>query len=98
MNGNILIGILAVGALSIFTMSSWGMEHHMGGYGMMGSWGGMGYGLGIFLVLGLIGLGLIFFANRSFTHEDDRAKTIARERYAKGELTKDEFDEIMKNL
>lgn len=66
---------------------------------MMG-WGGMGLGLGmgVFWLLLIAGLYLVFVDRRPFRGEADRAKDLARERFARGELTKEEFEEMMKRL
>lgn len=51
-------------------------------------------------VILLIYLSIRYLINRSKTpvHEEKTALDIAKERYAKGEITKEEFEEIKKNL
>ena len=70
------------------------------GYGMMG-YGGMLFGL-LFLIIIIL---LVYFLikslnekNRTSSVEGKSALDIAKERYARGEITKEELDEIKKNL
>jgi putative membrane protein len=98
LNEKMFIGILAIGAVATLSMGGWGMGSHMWGPGMMGGWGGMGFGMGITWILVLIGLFLLFGYQRYDNRHEDRAKTIARERYARGEISEQEFEEIMKKL
>lgn len=76
----------------------------MGGYGF--GWIGMVVELVFFLAI-LAGVVLVvMWAIRSFgggggaagPAVDDRAMQIAKERFAKGEITKDEYQEIIKHL
>lgn len=58
-------------------------------------------GLGMILFWVLIGAGVYLFLvgyvqPRRF--EDNKALAIAMERYARGEITKEEYDEIKRNL
>jgi len=80
---------------------------HMGP-GMMGGWG-MGWFGGIFMIAFwiLILVGLVFFVrwliqstsrNRAIGNVESRAIDILKERYAKGEIDKDEFDSKRKDL
>ena len=80
------------------------------GWGMMGN--GMGFGHGLFGILWMIvfwgGLiALIVFAVRYFARSsdrtgsaksDDRAIDLLRERFARGEIDRDEFDDRMSRL
>ncbi|MGC8537425.1 MAG: SHOCT domain-containing protein [Candidatus Micrarchaeia archaeon] len=61
--------------------------------------------IGIFWVLFWIMLLVLFFrwmfglgGNRRAWYREERAEWIAKERYAKGEISKKEFEEIMKKL
>ena len=71
-----------------------------GGFGMMGggfSW--MGLGMILFGLLVLAGLWFIFSGYRPhWYHQNDGAVTIARERFARGEITKEELEKIRKDL
>ena len=76
------------------------MGSHMWGPGMIIGWGGMGLGMGFFWILILIGYFLLFserYYKRSYD-DHDRAKQIARERYARGEISEKEFEELMNKL
>ena len=78
------------------------------GRGMMGNWGMGGFG-GIFLIVFwiLILVGLVFLIrrlilstsrNRAIGNGESRAIDILKERYARGEIDKDEFDSKRKDL
>ena len=74
---------------------------------MMGwGWNGWGFGLmGLLMIVfwgGVIWL-IVWAITRSTRHEthhgaDKNPLDIARERYAKGEITKEQFDQIRKDL
>lgn len=70
------------------------------GYGMMG-YGGMFFGL-IFWIIIIVGVYLLIKylieQNKARTGEEKSALDIAKERYAKGEITKEEFEEMKKRL
>lgn len=70
------------------------------GYGMMGS-GGMFLGL-IFWIIIIVGVYLLIKylieQNKVRSSEEKSAMDIAKERYAKGEITEEEFEEIKKRL
>jgi uncharacterized membrane protein len=70
----------------------------MYGTGMMFGWGGMSLGMGFFWILILGGLFVLFSGRYSYNGRDDRAKEIARDRFAKGEILEKEFEELMKRL
>ena len=68
-----------------------------------------GYGGWIMMILGLVVLGLIIWGVVSFARTGTvgvgggmvtrrEPMDIARERYARGEITKDQFEDIKKNL
>jgi putative membrane protein len=70
------------------------------GYGMMG-YGGMFFGLLFWIVIIVLAYFLIkslIEKNKPNSVEGKSALDIAKERYAKGEITKEELDEIKKNL
>jgi putative membrane protein len=97
-NQNLISGVIIIGALSLLLFGGMRMGSHMYGTGMMFGWGGMGLGAGLFWVLILGGLFVLFSGRYSFTGRDDRAKEIARERFARGEISEKEFEDIMKRL
>jgi putative membrane protein len=88
-------------------MMGYGQGYGYGGYGsMMGGWGEW-----LFLLFGLIALAgivlLVVWAMRSMSGSGqhlqtpprgDEACAIARTRFAKGEITKEQYDEICKAL
>ena len=62
-------------------------------------WGWTGLGVIIFIILIVIGI-FLFLSDyvRPRRFEENRALGIARECYARGEITKEEYDEIYRNL
>jgi putative membrane protein len=75
-------------------MGSWMM-----GPWLMGGWGWMGLGAILFIILIVIGIYLFLSGYvRPRRVEGNRALAIARERYARGEITKEEYDELYRNL
>src|SRR3989338_4683769 len=100
-NKDMLIWIFVAVALLLF-LGIFGMS----GYGMMGA--GMGFGL-IFMLLflGLIIWFIVTLINaiqskekdhREDNREKDHSLTILKKRYASGELTKKQFNEMKKDL
>jgi putative membrane protein len=74
--------------------------HHMDDWGMPFGFSNFGFG-GIFmwiLLIAIIAIAVYFFVKQSQGVRDESALDIAKKRYAKGEITKAELDEIKKNL
>ncbi len=76
----------------------WG---HMGDYG----WGGMGMGLGMFLFWGLLIAIIAILAERAWGARDGRmrgrektALDMLKERYARGEIEREEFEQKKRDL
>ncbi len=70
------------------------------GYGMMG-YGGMFFGLLFWIFIIVLAYLLIKWfveQNRTRSGEEKSALDIAKERYAKGEITEEEFEEMRKRL
>lgn len=78
-------------------------EHWHEGAGACGGWG-VGWIIGLFflaVVIGLIIWGIVALVRHSRSGSAGRgngALAIARERYARGEVSKEEFDRIKKDL
>jgi len=91
---NILVWIFIAVVVVLFLIGSFGM----GGYGMMGF--GMGFGfISMLLFWGLI-IWLIvtlISANQSNKNESD-SLTILKRRYASGEISKKQYEEMKKEL
>ncbi len=90
--------VIVVVGFAFLIMAGGGMMGHMMGYG----WGWMPLGGIIFLIVIIVGVYLVFVGleprGGSYGEGRDRALEIARERYAKGEITKEEFERIKENL
>jgi len=101
----LLVGLLFV--VPMFGMTMWGPMMMMG-RGMMGGWGyptGIGWGFMFagmfvpFLFIVLLVVGAYFLlAPRKQTSEADTALSILNERYAKGELTREQYIEMKQHL
>jgi len=109
MSGKDILAVLAVilGAFVllaiVFLVSRWGGWR---GWGMLGYMPMMGYGtiLGFFFIpilLVLLGTG-VYYALRGIPSvgagERNRALEIIKERYARGEITKDQYEQLKKDL
>ena len=92
---NILIVVLIAAVVLLFLFGGFGI----GSYGMMG-WG-MGYGI-VFMLLfwGLIIWVVVTLVNASQSHskDSDDALTTLKKRYASGEITKKDYEEMKKEL
>jgi putative membrane protein len=82
----------------------WGWPNMMGGFGGGISWVGMILGF-IFFILIIVGIVLlIVWLVKRTTHSGIEVKTeskaleVLKERYAKGEITKDQYESIKKDL
>ncbi len=70
------------------------------GWHMM-DWGGYGGFMTLIVLLVLIGLAVFFLVERKKlrqNYDDEDALAILKKRYAKGEITKKEFEEMKKDL
>jgi putative membrane protein len=101
-----IIFLILLGPLSFFNYAFAGWENYNGwhmGPGMMGGWG-MGWIMLLFWILVLVGLILIIKWLLQMTSGDKKltgassAIDILKERYARGEINKTEFEAIRKDL
>ena len=80
------------------------MSFNMMNYNMMGPWLGFGGWMVLAMIAFwvIIGVGVYllisYFYRPNRGGEQDRALAIARERYARGEITSDEYEKIRRNL
>ncbi|AWB27604.1 SHOCT domain-containing protein [Halococcoides cellulosivorans] len=97
---------LVIVAVPLVVATGTAMAHSGGSGGMMGGWGGMG-GLGLLgggmLLWPLVLVGIVLLAvyagNRGGrTDGTDRARSELRDRYARGELSDDEFESRRRTL
>nr|BAL57637.1 hypothetical conserved protein [uncultured Deinococcota bacterium] len=72
------------------------LAHGMHGYGPSWGWGLMGW-LYPLLFLGLFLLG-VYLLVRALSRREDRALEILRERYARGEIDKETFERMKRDL
>jgi putative membrane protein len=97
-----MAGVMVV-ALAFIYLTGGGTGFMMGP-GMMGSWalgggGLMGLGMVVFWIFLLAGLYLLVTNNRiSNPIQYNRALAIAQERFARGEITQEEFERIKESL
>ncbi len=97
-----MAGVMAV-ALAFIYLTGGGMGFMMGP-GMMGPWGlggggWMGLGMVVFWIFLIVGFYLLVTNNRSLNlFPGNRALAIAQERYARGEITQEEFEKIKETL
>ena len=91
---NTVMWIIIAVILALFLIGSFGMV----GYGMMGF--GMGFGfIFMLLFLGLIIWSIVTLFNESKSNKDEPDSfTILKKRYASGEITKKQFEEMKKEL
>lgn len=85
--------------MEVVKMVGFGMMGNYG-YGMMGS-GGMFFGLLFWIIIIVLAYFLIkslIEQNKTRRGDGKSALDIAKERYAKGEITKEEFEEIKGRL
>ena len=69
------------------------------------NFGNMGWGMGFGWIAGLLFIGMLFWlvfrtinSTGAERNEKETAKDILLKRFARGEISKDEFEEISKNL
>jgi putative membrane protein len=99
----VLVAVLAVLGLSfsVVWLRVEGMGFHMGPWMEYGEWWWawwMPLGMVIFFVVIGVGLYLLIRGFEIRESKADRALEIARERYARGEITAEEFEKIKKSL
>ena len=76
--------------------------------GMMGEWSGWSWGMGFggifmilfwaLIVLGIVALGKWLFSSAGQVDSSKRALEILQERYARGEISRDQFERMRQDL
>lgn len=68
------------------------------GYGM--GWSGMGIGMAFVWIVVILAVAAVVtvVVNRPAGSSGDRSIEIARERYARGEITREQFDQLKRDL
>ena len=105
--GGIIVGLLVVipGVFGLF--SGWqGYGYGMMNPGMMGGFGWGGFmGIGMLVFWGLVIWGIVALArgvsssgNTGHPLQTDSALEVLKRRYARGEITREEFENIKKDL
>lgn len=101
--GGVLVAILIIMPLIFGLIGGW---QGYGGYGMMGGYGGMWFmpvlmivfwGLVIWGIVALV-RGVASPSNTVSSNQSDSALEILRKRYARGEVSKEEFEEKKKDI
>ncbi len=97
----IVVLILAVVFLVLLIPSGMGTMHGRGWGGMMG-WHGMGFGGAFMWLIGILIIGLVIYliigGGTSAGKREDEALRILKNRLAKGEITKEEYEELKRKL
>lgn len=93
-----LIGIV------FLPIAAWAQERPWGWHPMWGMWGAWGLGMMLFmmvfwvLVIVVLMLGVRWLATQGREPRSDTALEILRQRYARGEINKEEFDAKKRDL
>jgi putative membrane protein len=67
-------------------------------WGHMGVWGGWGMGFGMLLFWGLLIAAIVLLVKGCGVRGDKSALDILKERYARGEIERDEFEQKKRDL
>ncbi len=74
----------------------------MMGFGMMGGFGLIGLLFNVLILVGVVALGVWavkrFSAGRSYTSGHESARDIAQTRYARGEITREQYQQMLNDL
>ena len=70
----------------------------MNGYGMMGGWGILGIVFSILVIIVLILLIKYLWEGGTAKREQESALDLLKKKYARGEISKEEFEEKKKDL
>jgi putative membrane protein len=85
-------------------IAAWAQERPWGWHPMWGMWGAWGLGMMLLmqllwvLVIGGVVLGIRWLATQGRESRSDTALEILRQRYARGEINKEEFDAKKRDL
>ena len=99
----LIILILGIFVLVVTLPSMLYTGRYGGSHGMMGGWHMMGFG-GVFMwliIILVVGLVIYFLLRETGSEKEktgDEAMEILKKRYARGEITKEEFEEMKKQL
>jgi len=96
----LLVGVVGWGAMHGFAgVGPWWGWRMMGGYGRVGVWPFM-LGGGLFWLLVIVGGAALiaWLAGQGQPQSRDSALEILRQRYARGEITKEQFDQMRRDL
>ncbi len=104
----IIVGLIAaIAVVGVVSAVLFGRNGYYGYYGMMGGYPFYGMyiimplmaALSIIVVLlFLYFIAGLFRGTGHYSYEDNRAEEILKERYARGEITQEEFNKMMENI
>lgn len=91
---------MSPGMMNMVGGGGYGMMANDFGYGMMGNWSPFGWGFGFISMLVFWGLiiWLIVWLIKTYSIKSESSSEILKKRYAKGEITKKQFEEMKREL
>jgi putative membrane protein len=98
------VGLCGASSIVALPITAWAQERPWGWHPMWGMWGAWGFGMMGFmlafwvLVIVAVVLGVRWLVTQGRESRSDTALGILRQRYARGEINKEEFDAKRRDL